>query len=63
MPEDKSQDVRLALLEHEMDACNKRLDSLEGDRKWVISAAFAAIMWVVLQFVPLIPTLLRGAGK
>jgi hypothetical protein len=63
MPDDKSEAVRLALLEHEMDAAQKRLESLESDRKWVISAAFAAIMWVFLQLVPLIPTMLKGAGK
>jgi hypothetical protein len=56
MGDEHSPDVRLALLEH-------RVKSLEDDRKWLFGAAVSALAWIAMQILPLIPIVLKGAGK
>ena len=40
-----------------------RVSRLEEDRKWLFGLGITVVGWIITQVAPLLPVLLKGAGK
>lgn len=56
MGEDLSPETEIALLK-------LRVSRLEEDRKWLFGLGVTVIGWIATQVLPMLPVLLKGAGK